>query len=684
LAERARSAVAGAALALLAAAPSLAFAEAPAPGLPSRAAAVADYDIDVRLDAEAKTLDGRERIVWRNPSTDSVSELWLHLYLNAFRNSESTFMRESGGQLRQDTMPANGWGWTDVTSIRRADGRDLLPALRFEHPDDDNDKDRTVARVALPEPVAPGGSVTLDVAWKAKLPRVFARTGYMGDYFLVGQWFPKLAVYEPAGLRGRAAGGWNCHQFHASSEFYADFGHYKVAITLPARFVVGATGARTAQRANPDGTATHVYEQGDVIDFAWTASPHYVEVRRTFSARDDVTPAETAEAARLLGRPADDLRLSDVEIVLLLQPEHRPQLERHIAAAKAAIRRFGLWYGRYPYPTITIVDPASGAGGSGGMEYPTFITAGTRTIYNRWPLDRVLEPEFVIVHEFGHQYWQSMVATNEFEESWLDEGLNSYSTGRVMEREYGPRFVQVGPLGLTGLEASRMGNSVNRGFDRIRTNAWEFSPGNYGFNSYSRTELTLRTLEGVAGLETVARGLRAYHERWRFGHPSSDDLFATPGFGPWRSYFAQTVESTGVVDYEVASVATERVQKPEGHLDHSQPAAGPEQWKSTVLVRRRGEVVLPVELELRYEGGRRERLPLREADGSPWSGRWRQLERVSRERLASASVDPDDRLVLDVNRLNDARRVKADNRAADRWGARWLFALEQILAGLGL
>jgi hypothetical protein len=490
-------------------------------------------------------------------------------------------------------------------------------------------------------------------------------------------------VYEPVGLRGRASGGWNCHQFHANSEFYADFGRYRVAITAPERFVVGATGVRRSRRSNPDGTATYVYEQDDVIDFAWTASPHFVEVRRTFSAREDVTPAEYAEAARLLGRLPEQLSLGDVEILLLLQPEHRPQLERHVAAAKAAIRWFGLWYGRYPFRTITIVDPARGAEGSGGMEYPTFITAGTRSLYNRWPFDRVLEPEEVVVHEYGHQYWQGMVATNEFEESWLDEGLDSYSTGKVMERVYGPWLVRLGGLRLGGLELARLVNGANRGFDRMRTRSWEFSPGNYTFNSYSRPELMLRTLEGLAGPETVARALRAYHERWRFAHPGSDDFFATHGFEPWRSYFAQTVESPGSVDYEVARIDSERVRAPEGHLDGPQPAVTP-QWRSTVLVRRRGEVVLPVELELRYEGGRVSRLPLREVDGAPWSGRWRRIERVERERLASASVDPDDRLVLDVNRLNNARRLHADSRAADHWGARWLFALEQVLAGLGL
>ena len=127
-----------------------------------------------------------------------------------------------------------------------------------------------------------------------------------------------------------------------------------------------------------------------MIDFAWTASPRFLEVKSRFSAEKDVTPQEYAEVAALLGRSLDEVRLSDVDVTVLLQPEHRAQSERHLEAAKAAIKWFGLWYGRYPYPTLTVVDPAFGAGGSGGMEYPTFITAGTSVLFNRWPLDRML------------------------------------------------------------------------------------------------------------------------------------------------------------------------------------------------------------------------------------------------------------------------------------------------------
>jgi hypothetical protein len=692
--------------------------------LPTAARAVADYDIQVRLDPEAKTLSGRERLTWRNTSGEAVADLWFHLYLNAFRNSESTFHRESGGQLRGDRMPEEGWGWIEVRSIRRSDGVDLSAGASFEHPDDDNADDRTVWRVPLPQPVPPGGEISVDVEFEAKLPRVFARTGFFRDYFLVGQWFPKLGVYEPAGARGRATGGWSCHQFHANSEFYADFGRYRVEITLPKRFVVGATGARRERRENRDGTSTHVFEQADVIDFAWTASPRFLELKARFSGERDVTEQEYAEASTLLGRSLAEVRLSDVDVTVLLQPEHAPQAERHLRAAKAAIKWFGLWYGRYPYPTLTVVDPAFGAGGSGGMEYPTFITAGTSVLFNRGPLTRVLVPEAVTVHEFGHQYWQSMVASNEFEESWLDEGFNSYSTGKVMRRVYGPWVIEALGLRIGDLELAQAQNSVERMFDQVRTPAWQYSSsGNYGFNSYARTELTLLTLEALLGPETMARVMRTYHERFRFRHPSSADFYTVVSEVAGRDmsgFFAQATERPGVVDYEVSVLKSERAKEPRGvfgegagrkevsakQAREKQEAAdakgGGRPWHSSVTVRRRGEVILPVSLRLEYEGGSSQTLALVErageggsveqpalaaagaGTGQPWIGRFKRLELTSERRLLRATVDPEERLLLDVNRLNNSRRVEPASRVASRWGARFVFWLQQLLALGGL
>jgi len=660
--------------------------------LPERAPVVVEYDIDVRLDPDAKQLTGTQRLVWHNPSDDEVGDLWFHLYLNAFKNNESTFFRESGGQLRGDRAAKDGWGWIDVTALRLADGTDLLPGRMFEQPDDGNAADQTVMRVALPQPVAPGGSVALELAFTAQLPKVYARTGWAGDYFLVGQWFPKLGVYEPAGVRGRTVGGWNCHQFHANSEFYADFGRFRVTITLPSRFVVGATGERVERRDNADGTTTHVLEQADVHDFAWTADPDFVELRRTFSAERDVTPQEYEETSRLLGRTPEEVRLSDVEIILLLQPDHRPQAERHLEAARLGLKWYGLWYGRYPYRTLTVVDPAPGAAGSGGMEYPTFITAGSSFLFNRWPLDRVRLPEEVTIHEFGHQYWYGMVASNEFEEAWLDEGFTTYSTSRVMEQAFPPDGTLIEALGLRlgSVELARLGNDADALFDALRQRSWRYSGGRaYGFNSYYRSDLTLRTLAGLVGEVTMARVLRTYHERWRFRHPGSADFYAVAEEVAGRdldAFFGQLVEDGALVDFEVARLTSQRVPRQRGVFDRDdgretvgadgEKAKGAEdgEYLSTLLLRRRGGAILPVEFELRFDDGTDER--------RSWDGveRWVRYRFVRAARLVEAELDPAGGLPVDVGILDNGRRLDRDGRAAAHWGARILFWTQQAIA----
>jgi hypothetical protein len=663
--------------------------------LPEKADPVVDYDIRVRLDPASHQLTGHERLKWRNPSTDAVPDLWFHLYLNAFKNTQSTFVRESGGQLRGDRMAEGKWGWIDVTSLKLADGTDLQPALRFEHPDDDNAQDQTVARVVLPQPVPPGAEITLDIEFRAQLPEVFARTGYKRNFHLVGQWFPKLGVYEPAGLRGRTEGGWNCHQFHAHSEFYADFGHYRVEMTVPRHFVLGATGVRLSRKDNADGTTTYLHEQSDVHDFAWTADPTFLEFKRTFSATADVTPQEYEATARLLGRPLDEVRLSDVEITVLIHKGRLPQLERHFTSAKQGLKYFGLWYGRYPYQVLTVVDPAPGGGGAGGMEYPTFITAGTTFLANRGPLRGLRALENVVVHEFGHQFWYGLVANNEFEEAWLDEGFNSYSTGKILDLCYGPDTSLVEALGLRlgQIEAARLGNGPDRRYDAIRKRSWEYSSSSsYGFNSYARPQLTLLTLEGLLGEQTMARVMRTYHERWRFRHPRSEDFFAVASEVSGRDlseYFRQTVLEGFLLDYEVASLTSEPTPDPRGVYeregkrvtleakDQVKKKGPPSAYESKVLVRRRGDVIVPVEIAFQFEGQPLERVA--------WDGKepWHKYEFVRPQRLLWARVDPDRKLVLDLNRLNDGQRLLGDRRAATKWSARFLFFVQNLLALLG-
>ena len=309
--------------------------------------------MSVKLNPDKKTVTGSETLYWKNTSTDKISELQFHLYLNAFKNTNSTFLQESSGQLRGDEMDESSnlnWGWIDVLSMKIKDGEDLTNKIKFIQPDDNNKDDQTVISVPLQKAVLPGQIVTLQIKFESKLPKVFARSGFSDDYFLVGQWFPKIGVYEKAGERYAVKGQWNCHQYHANSEFYADFGVYNVDITVPANYKVGAVGVLQKEKQNGDGTKTLTYHIEDVIDFAWTASPRF----------------KIAEA-----------KWKNVKIKVLLQPEHYYQADRHIKSVIYALEYFDKYLGKYPYPNLTIVDPPFRGEGSGGMEYPTFFTSET-------------------------------------------------------------------------------------------------------------------------------------------------------------------------------------------------------------------------------------------------------------------------------------------------------------------
>ena len=684
------------------------------------------YKMTAQLDPATRIIKGHYTLRWKNHTADTIPDLYFHLYLNAFKNMDSTFLRESASSRREELVneweaePDEGkWGWVDVDKVRIVDGADLTSSKSFVHPDDNNAADRTVMRVVLPEPIPPHGTIELAVDFTSKLPRGLARTGYVDDYFLVAQWFPKIAVYEGPGDRRRQTGGWNCHQFHANTEFYADFGVYDVELNVPSRFVVGATGYLRSKHPNGDGTTTYNFYQEDVHDFAWAASPHFIKLTRTFEWGKEVRGDEIVKWTRILGLPADQVALRDVRVILLLQPDHRSQEDRYFRAVFNALKYYGLWYGAYPYDTLTLVDPARNSH-TGGMEYPTFITGGT----NWWTGARSFDPEGVTVHEFGHQFWYGLVANNEFEDAWLDEGLNTYSTGKVLEKAYPPECVYrevfgipiqldpwlevpVPPFPFAGLRRIPMGaylscveipqRTENRpGYlwqakdDDLMRNGWQYLDGaSYVVNSYGRVALTLRTLESYLGEEVMARVMRTYQQRWRYRHPAPQDFFDVVNEVSGRNmdwFFKQFFRSSNLVDYAVTQIANDPLEGKVGIYDengrkvyYSEETAkenfeksAPKRYRSTVLVRRLGEAKAPVDVLVRFENG--------ETIREQWDGQYRWVKYVYERpsQVKSAEVDTERKLALDANFTNNSRTSKRDNHAAAKWYVRWLFWLENL------
>lgn len=631
---------------------------------------VSNYDISVKLDVENRILDGREILKWKNPSRDNVNELEFHLYLNAFKNTKSTFIKESGGHIRGfgfDETKKESWGYVDVVSMKKIGGEDLTNKIKFIQPDDNNKDDQTVISVSLDKPVKPNEEISLEIIFKSKLPRVFARTGFAGDYFLAGQWYPKIGVYEYPGIRYAEKGQWNCHQFHANSEFYADFAAYDVSIALPSNFIVGATGVLQSKTNNSDGTSTHHYRAEDVIDFAWTASPKFKVVNDQWH---------------------------DVKIKLMLQPEHFDQAERHIYALKSALEYFDKNLGKYPYTTITVVDPPLNAFGSGGMEYPTFITAGTI-----WNLPTGIKlPEIVAIHEFGHNYFMALLATNEFEEAFLDEGFNQYFETRIMDKYYGEKtsFVDLCGFHAGDFEFSRQGyvGMRNPKLAEIYRKSWDYTVGGYGSFTYFKTAVMLKTLEGLFGTSSMDEIMKTYFERWKFKHPCVKDFIAIVNevvnknlgrkFGDNMNwFFDEVLYGSDICDYKLASITNIEKENPQGIYDsanvkkvfQSKKNDKPS-FESHVVVYRVGEVKLPIEVLVHFDDGK-EVL-------ENWNGQARTIEYKyeGQTKVVWAKVDPSNKIPLDINIVNNTLTTQPEGGVFDKYTAKILFWVENVMLTL--
>ncbi len=630
---------------------------------PPKSSRPTSYVMDVQYDLAKKSVKSNGQVIFKNNSPVPVTELRFYMYLNSFKNMESTFLKGSGGNIFDQNIGSRGedtWGWIRVDDIAEQNGANLTKSMRYVQPDDGNPGDQSVLLVPLQRPVQPGETAVFDLKFTAKLPKTIARAGYSKDDFALWvHWFPQLGVWQ---LEPDGQWAWNCHQFFRTTEFYGDFGTYDVTITAPSQLVMGASGCLMREEKLPNNLTRRRFVVEDVIDFAWTAYPGY----QVFEDK-----------------------WQHVNIRLLMPPEHAMHATRVITAIKQSLEYMTEHVGPYPFASITIADPPFHGLRSGMMEYPTFITLGS--FWNS-PMG-IRNVESLAVHEFVHQYFMMMLANNEKEEAWLDEGLVTYYEDRIIDHFYGEK------MGYFDFHGYRMGNEElsrneytgmkNPKEDYADKPGWTYDGRHKGI-IYSKTATMLQTMQAVLGDALMDELMRTYFGRWKFKHPRGTDFFAVANefaakhpsnaFGnnfDWL--FKALIQGTDVCDYAVSEINNLENYSPHGLFDDGKGGFVFKQGELTgdftasVTLHRLGELVFPLEVEIRFEDGT---VKLENWDGQL---RTKIFTYQSKSKIESVHIDPKQKISLDIDLNNNSLTLKPQTTVLWKYTMKAVFWMQNMM-----
>jgi hypothetical protein len=589
----------------------------------------ADYTIQATLDTVAHSLSGRETIRYSNRSPDTLRYVWLQLDQNIYsENSRGTVLNAPGERFAGAGF-SGGYTISKVEAVRRPAGKPA-PGANTRTPLTLT-VNSTMGRVDLDRPLAPGGSVEIEIAYSFTIPEHgsdrMGREQYGPAWvYEMAQWYPRMAVYDDVR-------GWNTEQYLGQGEFYLEYGDFDVQLTVPRNFIVVATGTlanplevltaaqrtRLAQAAKSDSTVAIIgrSEVGDASTRPSGASP---TLTWRFTAKN-VRDVAWAASGHFIW---DASGWSGVLIQSAYAPEADPDWQNSTAYARHTIQHYSEKWFRYPYPVATNV-----AGPVNGMEYPMIVFCSSRfSGFNLYS---------VTTHELGHQWFPMIVGSNERLYAWMDEGFNtfiniysirSFYPDSQWERRRGD------PQAWAKFAASGHDEPPMLNADRIDQRA-------LGQVAYTKPAVGLYLLRHyiVADTTRFDAAFREYVRRWAFKHPTPADFFRSmeDGLGEdlswfWRGWFY----TTDVVDIAVDSVKT-------GQDRQGTTYAG-------VFLSSPGKLPMPVDLKITYANGStdRVRLPV-----EIWykGDDYMYLRKISYD-VTKIEVDPDS-VLPDVRRANN-------------------------------
>jgi len=517
-----------------------------------------NFEIKVSLNDSAHELKAFERIEYINNSPDVLEFIYFHLWPNAYDNNNTALAKQ---QLEDN--------WSKLFEIEELRGHiDSLDfkvnnkTIKWEYDKEHID----ICKLYLKKPLKHGEKITITTPFHVKLPKgVTSRLGHVNQTYQITQWYPKPAVYDKY--------GWHQMPYLNQGEFYSEFGSYDVSITLPANYVVGATGDLQNQKE---------------IDWLNKLAEETIKIN-SFNRKDKSFPESSTElkTIRFIQNNIHDFAwFADKRFHVLKSEVELPNSKRKVTTwamfpngnahlwtksleyINDAVYFYSEKYGEYPYNHCTAVHSSLSAGG--GMEYPNITVIGNS--------GNARSLEMVIMHEVGHNWFYGILGFNEREFTWQDEGINSFSEARYMKEKYGKddvfyqmfgipekvaKFLDIKDLRykkfqeLTYLVSARMNSDQHASLS-----AEEYSGMNYGAITYMKSARIFDYLLAYLGEDKFNTIMQKFYADWKFKHPYPDDIRKVfeDGSGENLSWlFDDLLQTTKKVDYKIIKAKNNKV-----------------------------------------------------------------------------------------------------------------------------
>jgi hypothetical protein len=558
------------------------------------AADFASYDITAALDPKNHRITASQKVTFTNNSSSPINELYFHIYPHRkYTRKEINFIYRYAGYFKVDLFP-EGFQSGDlrVDSIKCV-SKPLTYIIEGQ--------DQTILKVNLDVPLAPGQAREIEIDFTLDIPHCWNRLGYHKDIITLTRWYPILSVLDKA--------GWHNHPFYIYHQpFFSDSARYRLQLTLPVGQKIACGASLKSEVLNPDQTRTVVLEnESPMRDLALAISPSF----------------------QVYSLPQDKFRIN----VFYLEGDLRSAQD--MASNAAGVMKFyAQRFGEYPYKEFSIAPSYLGFGGdqSSGMVFIDVRMFRLPGFLNRYS-------DFMVSHETGHQWFYNIVGTDEYKEMFLDEGMNSYWLLRYLEDKYGYNAkVMDLPQSLKWLlpnfsfrdsTASRYIFLAKNGYDRpvIGELSSFKEPSSIFALAYGKGAAVISMLEAQVGSDVFDRAISRYSREFRFKNASLDDFIRVcqeESGAKLEDFFSQWLKSDKSCDFKVDSVRP-----------------------GQVVLENKGAIQVPISTRVRFKGG--------EEVLDHWTGqsRFHQINFSPDKQVKEVSVDPDSKIVLDLDRSNN-------------------------------